>query len=244
MLDFTKPPQGPNSPYRLERVSTPALTSEALFFGKIYSWMFGGLLISAIIAYYLAGSYAWISALMSSSFLMLFIFVVQLGLVMAMSFLVNKVSSAALKVMFIVYAATMGMTLSVFLKVYPSMVIIKAFMCTAVVYGAMAGYGLVTKRSLQAWGSFLFMGLIGLIISSVVNIFLKSPAVDFVICWVGVLLFAGLTAYDHQKLRVIHAGGFGDSEIENKQVVMGALTLYLDFINLFLFLVRIFGNRN
>ncbi|MDR2455667.1 MAG: Bax inhibitor-1/YccA family protein [Deltaproteobacteria bacterium] len=244
MLDFTKQPQPPNPPYELEQAPSLALTSEATFFGKIYSWMFGGLLTTALVAYYLASSAAWINALATSRFLFIFIALVQLGLVFTMSMMINKLSSAALKAMFLFYAVTLGMTMSIFVKFYPSQVIFKAFFSAAAVYGAMAAYGLVTKRSLQAWGSFLFMGLVGIIIASLVNIFLGSSALDFVICWIGVIIFAGLTAYDHQKLRVIHAGGFGDSEAEGKVVIMGALNLYLDFVNLFLFLLRLFGGNS
>jgi FtsH-binding integral membrane protein len=244
MIDFSKPPQGPGSPYNAQRAPSLALTSEALFFGKIYAWMFGGLILSSLVAYFLAGSYAWHRFLGTTGYASILIFVLQIGLCMGMSFLINRVSAAVIMGMFALFAMSMGMTFSLVILVYPSNVIFKAFMCAASVYGAMAAYGLLTKRSLEAWGAFLFMGLIGLIISSLVNLLLKSPGLDFVICWVGVLVFAGLTAYDHQKLRVIHSEGFGDRDTESKAVVMGALSLYLDFINLFLFLIRIFGNRD
>jgi FtsH-binding integral membrane protein len=125
--------------------------------------------------------------------------------------------------------------------VYPQNVIFKAFLTTALVYGGMATYGLVTKKSLQAWGTFLFMALFGLIIAIFVNLFTQSRMFDYVISWIGVIIFALLTAYDHQKLRVIHAGGFNNEAEEGAMVVHGALMLYLDFINIFIFLVKIFG---
>jgi FtsH-binding integral membrane protein len=218
-------------------------TSEAVFFQKIYTWMCAAVAVSALTGYLLANSYSWVRFLFTTSFAWIGVFIVQIGLVLAINYLVNKVSSAAIKCMFLLFAVSMGATISVVLLVYPSPVISKAFFCAAGVYGAMAVYGLVNKRSLQAWGSFLFMGLIGLIIASLVNFILGSTMMDFVICVVGVLIFAGLTAYDHQKLRVIHAGGFQDAETESKAVTMGALELYLDFINIFLFLVRLFGRE-
>jgi FtsH-binding integral membrane protein len=218
-----------------------AATSEAAFFQKVYLWMCGGLALTAVLAYNLAQSAAWVSTIQSTWIALV---IVQLGLVFGISFLAKRVSATVIKGMYLLYAASVGATLSIVVLVYPSTVIFKAFISTASVYGAMAVYGLVTKRSLQAWGSFLFMGLVGLIITSIINIFTKSPMVDFVICGVGILVFAGLTAYDHQKLRVIHSEGFADGEAESKAVIHGALELYLDFINLFLYFLRLFANRD
>jgi FtsH-binding integral membrane protein len=175
--------------------------------------------------------------------LFIVIFAAQIGLVLLITSLMNKISPAVMKTLFLVYSATVGLTVSIVLMVYPTGAVYKAFFSTAGIYAAMAIYGLVTKRSLQAWGSFLFMGLIGLMIAIVINFFTNSAALDYLICIVGVIVFAGLTAYDHQKLRVIHSSGFSDSSSESKQIILGALTLYLDFINLFLFLVRLFGRR-
>jgi FtsH-binding integral membrane protein len=246
MLDFRKPPQppNPNPPFGIDRGQPIVSTSEATFFGKVYLCMFGGLLLTALVSMALARSETWFGLLYGSKIIYLVIFGVQIGIIYLINASLQRVNSLAVLGLFGLFAVSMSMTISLVLRVYPSYVVVKAFVSTAGVYGAMAVYGLVTKRSLQAWGAFLFMGVVGLIIASVVNLFLGSSALDFVICVIGVLIFAGLTAYDHQKLRVIHAGGFGDSEVENKTVIVGALNLYLDFINLFLFLVRLIGNRN
>jgi FtsH-binding integral membrane protein len=168
---------------------------------------------------------------------------VQLGLVLLINFLTNKVTAGFLRGLFLLYAASMGVTFSLLLLLYPQNVIFKAFLTTSLVYGSLAAYGLLTKRSLQRWGAFLFMALVGLIIAMIINIFARSVMADYVISWFGVIIFAGLTAYDHQKLRVIHANGFANEDIEKKVVIHGALTLYLDFVNLFIFLVKIMGNR-
>jgi FtsH-binding integral membrane protein len=218
-----------------------AASSEAMFFQQVYVWMCGALVLTGLTGYLLSHSAGWIRLLTSSSAMPIVLIVLQLGLVMLISFLFKSLSSFAVKALYLAYAVSIGFTMSIVLLVYPPTIIFKAFVSTAGVYGAMAVYGMVTKRSLQGLGSFLFMGLVGLIIASVVNIFAKSEAMDFVICVVGVLVFAGLTAYDHQKLRVIHAGGFGNQEEESKSVCMGALQLYLDFINIFFFLLRLFG---
>jgi FtsH-binding integral membrane protein len=238
MQDFTQ--------YPYQNYSQPqavAQTREAVFFQKIYFWMCGALVVTALTGYVLSTSDAWLSFLAYSKWSFILIFAVQLGLVIAINSLINKVSSAVLKAIFLAFAVSMGFTISVVLKVYPTNVIAKAFVSTAIVYAAMAIYGLVTKRSLQAWGSFLFMGLVGLIVASLINIFVGSSMMDYVICWIGVLVFAGLTAYDHQKLRVMFATGAGEFGGEESLVTYGALSLYLDFINIFLFLVRLFGRE-
>ncbi|MDR2421877.1 MAG: Bax inhibitor-1/YccA family protein [Deltaproteobacteria bacterium] len=237
MQDFTSPSFNNDS-------QAIAKASEISFFQKVYLWMCGGLALSTVVSLILKDSQAWYSFLSSSSLSWLLILGLQIGLVVGIGALRGKVSPAVVKGLFLAYAASFGMTLSLVLMIYPSGVIFKALLCSSAVYGAMAVYGLATKKSLQAWGGFLFMGLIGLIVASVVNIFAKSPMIDFIICWIGVLVFAGLTAYDHQKLRVIHAGGFESSDDESKIVILGALELFLDFINLFMFFVRILGSRD
>jgi FtsH-binding integral membrane protein len=238
MQDFTRP-----NPTRELRGQDLALSSEVSFFQKVYFWMCGGLALSAVVGYSLAQSVGWKSFL-ASGFSAILIIGVQIGLVLAISFMRDKLSVPFVRGLFLLYAASIGMTMSLVLIIYDSGIIFKALICTSAVYGSMAAYGLLTKKSLQAWGGFLYMGLVGLFVATIVNIFARSAMVDYIICWVGVLVFAGLTAYDHQKLRVIHAGGFGNSDIENKTVIMGALELFLDFINLFLFFVRILGSRN
>lgn len=222
-----------------------AVSSEAVFFQQIYTWMFAGLAVTAGTAYVLSQSQAFINFLYGGSFTLILAFIIQLGLVFYLSARINSLSPGAAKGIFLAYSAVTGATFSAILLVYSPVIIFKAFITTAGVYGAMAAYGLVTKRSLQAWGSFLFMGLVGIIIASLVNMFVHSDMMDLLICIIGVFLFAGLTAYDHQKLRVIHATGLDGTAVqESRMVIIGALTLYLDFINLFLFLLRLFGRGN
>ncbi|MDR1081225.1 MAG: Bax inhibitor-1/YccA family protein [Deltaproteobacteria bacterium] len=250
MQDFTRPPQnfggqpqygGPPQYGGQPSSASLALTSEALFFQKVYVWMCGALAVTGLTGFLLSRSDGWISLIYGSSVMPIAIIILQLGLVLLISFMIQSLSSLAIKCLYIAYAVSIGFTVSLVLLVYSPAIVAKAFFSTAGVYGAMAIYGLATKRSLQGWGSFLFMGLVGIIIASLVNFFAKSEAMDFVICVVGVLVFAGLTAYDHQKLRVIHAGGFASSEDQEKSVCLGALNLYLDFINIFFFLLRLFS---
>ncbi|MDR2945538.1 MAG: Bax inhibitor-1/YccA family protein [Candidatus Adiutrix sp.] len=240
MQDFTN-----YSPNQQGSMAVAAASSEALFFQRIYVWMFAGLAVTAGLAFVFGLSDAWMNFIKTNRFALIGAAIVELGVVFYLSARINTLAPSTAKVLFMVYAALTGVTFSVIGRVYPPVVIFKAFISTAGIYGAMAVYGMVTKRSLQAWGSFLFMGLVGIIIASVVNMFVHSSAADLAICVIGVLLFAGLTAYDHQKLRVIHATALsGDADEESRVVIMGALNLYLDFINLFLLLLRLFGRSN
>ena len=242
MQDFTN-----YSPGAKQGVAAKAVSSEALFFQRIYMWMCGGLGLTALIAYGLAQSSGWVQLIIGNQMILWMILIAELAVVFILSSKINTMAPSTAKGMFILYAALNGLTFSVvaIASVYYGDAVIKAFVCTVGIYGAMAAYGLMTKRSLQGLGSFLFMGLVGLILASIVNIFWQNGAMDFIICCGGVLIFAGLTAFDHQKLRVIYFSGFEDGAAESRMVVYGALTLYLDFINLFLFLLRLFAaNRD
>ena len=165
-----------------------------------------------------------------------------LGVVFYMSFGIRKMSAAKAQTTFWIFAALMGLSLSSILLVYTGLSVTRVFFITSATFGAMSIYGYTTKRDLTKLGSFLFMGLIGIIIASVVNLFLKSPAMYWIISYLGVLIFIGLTAYDTQKIKNMYAST-DSGEIIGKKAVMGALTLYLDFINLFIMLLRIFGQR-
>lgn len=237
MQDFTN--YQPNSrPGALAR----SASSEALFFQRVYTWMCAGLALTAGTSFVLSDM-AW-AVVQRYPFTLLLACVLQLGLVWYLSSRLSQLAPATAKALFLIYALVTGAVLSFIFVAYSPTVIVKAFVCTAGVYGAMAVYGLVTKRSLEAWGSFLFMGLVGLILASVVNMFVASGPMDLVICVIGVLIFSGLTAYDHQKLRVTYATGLdGTADQESRVVIGGALSLYLDFINLFLYLLR-FLNRD
>jgi len=165
-----------------------------------------------------------------------------LGIVMWMSFGLAKMSASKAQTLFWVFAALMGASLSSIFMVYVGASIARVFFITAGTFAAMSLYGYTTKSDLSKLGSFLMMGLIGIIIASIVNIFIKSTQMEFIISILGVLIFVGLTAYDTQKIKDMYYDG-GDSEVMAKKSIMGALTLYLDFINLFIMLLRVFGQR-
>ncbi len=166
-----------------------------------------------------------------------------LGMVMWLSFRIQSMSAASARTMFMVYAAVMGISLSSIFLVYTGASIARVFFITAASFGALSLFGYTTRKDLSGWGSFLFMGLIGIIIASLVNIFLASSALQFAISVIGVLIFAGLTAYDTQQIKEMYYDG-DSGEVATKKSVMGALRLYLDFINLFLMLLQLFGNRD
>ncbi|WP_105404550.1 Bax inhibitor-1/YccA family protein [Neorhizobium sp. T7_12] len=166
-----------------------------------------------------------------------------LAVVFFLSFRVHKMSVGAAQATFWGYAALMGLSLSSIFLIYTSQSIVQTFFITAASFGALSLYGYTTKRSLSGMGSFLIMGLFGLIIASIVNIFLASSALGFAISAIGVLIFAGLTAYDTQKIKEMYFDG-DDVAVAGRKAIMGALTLYLDFINLFTFLLQFLGNRN
>jgi len=169
--------------------------------------------------------------------------IAQLGLVFWLASRVMHMSAMTAMTVFMGYAALTGLTFSSIFVVYTASSITSAFVVTAGTFGAMSFYGYTTKKDLTSWGSFFFMGLIGIIIASLVNIWLQSPAVYWVTTYAGVLIFVGLTAYDTQKIKQMNIIGNEGTEEDTKEAILGALTLYLDFINLFLMLLRIMGDR-
>ncbi|TKB07655.1 Bax inhibitor-1/YccA family protein [Desulforhopalus sp. IMCC35007] len=215
--------------------------ASTVFLAKTFNWMAVGLAITGIVAYLTASTGLAYSIIGSPLFYVLVF--AELGLVFYLSARISKIQASTASGLFIGYSVLNGLTLSVIFLAYTSSSIAATFFITAGMFGAMAVYGLVTKRDLSAWGSFLFMGLIGIIIASVVNIFLQSSAVSWVVSMIGVLVFTGLTAYDVQKIKRIGEDGIMSqgNEAIRKGSIMGALTLYLDFINLFLMLLRFFG---
>ncbi len=164
-----------------------------------------------------------------------------LGFVLVMSFGINRLSSGTAQMLFWSFAAVMGLSLSSVLFVYTGASVARTFFITAAAFGALSLYGYTTKRDLSAFGKFLFMGLIGILIAMVVNFFVRSSMMDFIVSILGVLIFAGLTAYDTQRLKNLYYTVAGNGEATAKASVMGALSLYLDFINMFLFLLRFLG---
>jgi uncharacterized protein len=211
------------------------------FLSKVYGWMFVGLLITAVIAFVVASSPALIETLILNRLLFWGLLFAQLGLVFYLSTRVDKVAPATAAGLFVLYSAFVGVTSSVIFLVYTGASISQTFIITAGMFGATAVFGTVTKRSLAGMGQFLFMGLIGLIIAMIVGFFWHSDALQFVISVVGVLVFTGLTAWDAQRLKQL-AVALPDGRV-GAYAVVGALSLYLDFINLFFFLLRFTGNR-
>ena len=221
---------------------------------KIYNYMASGVLVTGLVALFLfkysvvtneAGSITGLTSLgnaIYNSALMWVIAFAPLGIVMWMSFGLAKMSASKAQTLFWVFAALMGASLSSIFMVYVEASIARVFFITAGTFAAMSLYGYTTKTDLSKLGSFLMMGLIGIIIASIVNIFLKSSQMEFIISILGVLIFVGLTAYDTQKIKDMYYDG-GNTEVMAKKSIMGALTLYLDFINLFIMLLRLFGQR-
>lgn len=214
------------------------------YMAQVYGWMTCGLLLTAVVAWYAANTPSIVFALQSNQILFFGLIIAQLGLVFVISGMVNRLSGAAATSLFMLYSALTGITLSSILIMYTGASIASTFVICAGMFGAMSVYGYTTKRDLSGMGSMLFMGLIGIILASLVNIWLKSPALMWAVTYIGVLVFVGLTAYDTQKLKNMGAQlDANDKDSFRKYAIVGALTLYLDFINLFLMLLRIFGNR-
>lgn len=211
---------------------------------KVYVWMTMALAITGICAYGVATSPNIMQMIYGNSMTIWVLFIVELGLVFYTTARIQKLSLTTATTLFIIYSALNGVTLSGIFMVYSMTSIAKVFFITAGTFAAMALYGYFTKTDLSKIGNILFMALIGLIIATVVNLFLKSAMFDLILCYIGVGIFVGLTAWDSQKIKHMLAMQVDMSENAQKIALMGALSLYLDFINLFLYLLRIFGNRN
>lgn len=206
---------------------------------QVYAWMGGGLLLTALMAMATLSSPVLFNAIVGNRIVFYALIIGELGLVIGISRAINKISAPVASSLFLLYAALNGVTMSVIFAIYTAESITSTFVITAVTFGAMSVFGYVTKRDLSGWGSFLFMGLIGIVIASLVNIFVGSSAVSWIISVIGVIVFTGLTAYDTWKIKAMAAAGAEG----RKPAILGALTLYLDFINLFLMLLRLLGNR-
>ena len=217
---------------------------------SVYNYMTSGVLLTGIVSLLFAwdtapgpanNSYA-AQLFLNGGILAWVVVLAPLGLVFALSFGINRMSTAAARAMFWVYSVLMGLSLSSVLLVYTGGSVAQTFFASAAAFASLSLWGYTTKRDLSAMGTFLIMGLFGLIIAMVINMFMRSSTLDLAISAIGVLIFAGLTAYDTQKIKSIYFAVAG-SEMVGKSIVMGALTLYLDFINLFLFLLRFMGDR-
>ncbi|MEJ2594185.1 MAG: Bax inhibitor-1/YccA family protein [bacterium] len=218
------------------------------FLSGVFMWMFLAMGITAATAYLFATTDSLISLMYNPesggmSITGWIIMLSPLGLVLWMSAGFQRLSASAMLMIFVLYSVLMGASLSFVFLAFTGASIAKTFVITAAMFGFMAVVGYTTKTDLSRFGSIMMMGLVGLIIASLVNIFMQSSTMDYIISFIGVLVFTGLTAYDVQKLKRIGAGTYGEDEMTRKLTIMGALTLYLDFINLFLFLLRFFGDR-
>lgn len=214
------------------------------YMAQVYGWMTCGLLLTAFVAWYASGSLEIQSFIFSNQIVFFGLIIAQLGLVFVISGMVNRLNGTVATGLFMLYSALTGLTLSSIFLVYTGESIFGTFIVAGGMFGAMSVYGYATKRDLSGMGSMLFMALIGIVLASLVNMWLKSSGLANIISYVGVLVFVGLTAYDTQKLKNMGEQlSVDDRDNFRKYSIVGALTLYLDFINLFLMLLRIFGNR-
>ena len=216
-------------------------SSQVQFMQKVYAWMVGGLSITGLLAYYVYDIGLWMSLAPYN----LFIGLATIGLVFFLSFRIDKLSATAASGIFIAYALLNGLFFSSIFAAYELGAIFNAFFVSAGAFAALSVYGFTTKKDLSAFGKFLFMGLVGIILVSLINtFFVESSALSTTISIIGVLLFAGLTAYDTQRLKNMHHYYMQNNELARKGAVMGALALYLDFINMFLFILQLMSGRD
>lgn len=224
-------------------VLTMMVAEQQRYMVKVYGWMGLGLIITGFVAMFTASSPALLSFIFDSRWMFLGLIVLELVCVGILVSSINRLSATMATLIFILYSIMNGLTMACVFIVYTEASIAQAFFVTAGTFTVMSIYGYTTKTDLSKWGNLLFMGVIGLLIASVVNYFLQSEMVYWITTYVGVLIFVGLTAYDTQKIKNMNIIGNEGSDDDRKEAIMGALTLYLDFINLFLFLLRIFGRR-
>jgi FtsH-binding integral membrane protein len=213
----------------------------AAFMRGVYGWMCGGLAVTAVTAWLVSSSPALTATIFGNRAVFWILAIAQLGIVFTLSARVDRMASGTASLLFILYSALTGVTFSAILLVYTGESVFTTFLVAAGMFGALAAYGTVTRRQLSGLGQFMFMGLIGLVIASIVGMFWHNDGLQFVISFIGVIVFAGLTVYDAQRLKEL---AFATSAGPTSGVtIVGALALYLDFINLFLFLLRFLGNR-
>jgi len=218
-----------------------AQTRVSAYFTQVYGWMAAALGVSGAVAWYTASSGLLIKMMTANPGLFYGAMIAEVGLVIVLSFMLQRMSVPVAILMFLAYSALTGFTLSTIFLAYTAASIVTTFLLAASIFGVMAVYGLFTNRNLGAWGGFLIMSLFGIILASLVNLFLKSPMIDWMMTYAGIVVFSGLAAYDHQKLKAMCLMSQGDSL--GKLAIFGALSLYLDFINLFLSLLRAFGRQ-
>ncbi|UPT76014.1 MAG: Bax inhibitor-1/YccA family protein [Elusimicrobiota bacterium] len=222
---------------------SPAEIETRAFIQKVYGWMTLGLAVTGGCAAYMASDPRMIVALVQTKFLFYGLLIAQFGLVLWLSGWVKTMDVGTARFAFLFYSALTGVTMSVIFLVYTRASIASTFFLSAGMFGIMSAYGYATKTDLTSMGNFCMMGLLGIILASVVNWFVRSPAVEWATSIIGVIVFTGLTAYDTQKIKESNVIGNHGSDEDHKEAIGGALTLYLDFINLFLSLLRLTGRR-
>ncbi|HEY0465546.1 MAG TPA: Bax inhibitor-1/YccA family protein [Polyangiaceae bacterium] len=231
----------PYNPYAQPLAGAQVGSDTSAFFRKVYAYMAGGLFATGVTATVVASNETLVNMILGNRIVFYGLLIAEFIMVLAFSKVVERLSTGAAAAFFFAYAVLNGLTLSVIFLVYTASSIGSTFFVTAGTFGALSAYGYVTKRDLTGVGNFAMMGLIGLIIASVVNIFLNSPMIYWLTTFVGVIVFTALTAYDTQKLKQFAVSS--GPEQQSKVALQGALMLYLDFINLFLYLLRVFGRR-
>lgn len=213
------------------------------FIRSVYNWMAAGLALTGLVAFFVAGSETMLNIIFGNQLIFFGLIIAELGLVFTISARVHKMQASTATGLFLLYSALNGATLSAILLMYTMSSIATTFFICAATFAACSVYGMMTKKDLTGLGQFMFMGLIGIIIATVVNLFVQSSAMQMIISYIGVFVFVGLTAYDTQKLKhmaLTQPEGL-DAAVARKGAILGALTLYLDFINMFIFLLHIFG---
>lgn len=218
-------------------------TAFPILMRKVYLWMTLALVITGFTAYYVASSEALMMALFSNQIIFWGLVIGELVLVFSLSAAINKLSLTAATLMFVLYSVINGATMSFIFLVYTASSITNVFFITAATFAVMAFFGYFTKTDLTSWGKILMMALIGIIIATIVNIFTKSEGLAVILNYLGVLVFVGLTAYDSQKIKQMLMQAPDAGEGAQKVALLGALSLYLDFINLFIYLLRILGSK-
>jgi len=211
------------------------------FMYKVYGWMSFALAITAAIAFYISQNPVMYSYVRRSPWLLIVLIIVQFAIVIGISASIMRMTYSTAVLLFMLYAASVGVTMSLIIGSYTPASVYTVFLVTSLTFVSMSLYGYFTKADLTSWGSFGFMALIGIIIASVVNIFLRNPMFNLIISYIGVFVFILLTAYDTQKLKQLGSALMPSEQARKKIAIFGALTLYLDFINLFLFMLRIMG---
>ena len=229
--------------FPLDRSQTQTQVQVNAFVRSVYNWMAVGLALTGFVAYYVSTSEAILRVVFGSPMVLILLVIAQLGLVFSLAARVHKMEASTATAVFVVYSALNGVTLSSIFLVYAKTSIVSVFFICAATFLACSVYGWFTRRDLTSMGNFMAMGLIGIIIASLANMFFKSTGMQAIISYIGVLVFVGLTAYDTQKLKnmaLSQPAGL-DAGVVRKGAIMGALSLYLDFINLFIMLLHIFG---